>query len=120
MSGGRLMSDCLFCKIINGDIPSGKVYEDSQMIAIEDINPQAPIHLLIIPKKHIATTLELSPEDRQLIGEIFLRCNKLAEERKIDTSGFRVVNNCQEGAGQSVFHLHFHLLGGRIMRWPPG
>ncbi len=114
------MSDCLFCKIIKGDIPATKVFEDELMIAIEDINPQAPTHLLIIPKKHIATTLELSSEDRQLIGEIFLRANKLAEERKIDQSGFRIVNNCQEGAGQSVFHIHFHLLGGRPMTWPPG
>ena len=114
------MSDCLFCKIINGDIPATKVFEDELMIAIEDINPQAPTHLLIIPKKHIATALELSSEDRQVIGEVFLRANKLAEEREIDQSGFRIVNNCQEGAGQSVFHIHFHLLGGRSMTWPPG
>ncbi len=114
------MSDCLFCKIINGDIPATKVFEDELIIAIEDVNPQAPTHLLIIPKKHIATALELSSEDRKLIGEIFLLANKLAEERKIDQSGFRIVNNCQEGAGQSVFHIHFHLLGGRPMRWPPG
>jgi len=115
-----LMNDCLFCKIIKGDIPATKVFEDNQLIVIEDINPQAPTHLLIIPKKHIATTLDLTTEDCQLIGEVFLRCNKLAEERKIDRSGFRVVNNCQEGAGQSVFHLHFHLLGDRPMKWPPG
>lgn len=114
------MSDCLFCKIINGDIPATKVFEDDLLIAIEDINPQAPTHLLLIPKKHIPTSLELASEDRQLIGEIFLRANKLAKERKIDQSGFRVVNNCQEGAGQSVFHIHFHLLGGRPMTWPPG
>ena len=114
------MSDCLFCKIINGDIPATKVFEDELMIAIEDINPQAPTHLLIIPKKHISTALEIAPEDCQLIGEIFLRANKIAEERKIDQSGFRIVNNCQEGAGQSVFHIHFHLLGGRPMTWPPG
>ena len=114
------MSDCLFCKIINGDIPTTKVFEDELIIAIEDINPQAPTHLLIIPKKHIPTALELSSKDRQLIGEIFLRANKLAEERKIDQSGFRIVNNCQEGAGQTVFHIHFHLLGGRPMTWPPG
>lgn len=114
------MSDCLFCKIINGDIPAKKIYEDSKIIAIEDISPQAPTHLLVIPKKHIATILDLTSEDRQLIGEIFLSCNKLAVERKIDESGFRIVNNCQEGAGQSVFHLHFHLLGGRQMTWPPG
>lgn len=115
-----MISDCLFCKIIKGDISSNKVFEDGQMIAIEDIDPQAPTHLLIIPKKHIAKALELTSEDRQLIGDIFLRCNKLAEEREIDQSGFRIVNNCQEGAGQSVFHLHFHLLGGRKMTWPPG
>ncbi len=114
------MSDCLFCKIINGDIPANKVFEDDLMIVIEDINPQAPTHLLLVPKKHIATALELTSEDSQLIGEIFLRANKLSEERKIDQSGFRIVNNCQEGAGQSVFHIHFHLLGGRPMTWPPG
>lgn len=115
-----MMSDCLFCKIIKGDIPANKVFEDGQMIAIKDISPQAPTHLLIIPKKHISTTLDLTPEDRQLVGELFLCCNKLAIEREIDQSGFRIVNNCQEGAGQSVFHLHFHLLGGRKMSWPPG
>lgn len=115
-----MMNDCLFCKIIKGDIPANKVFEDGQMIAIEDIDPQAPTHLLIIPKKHISTTLDLTSEDRELIGDIFLRGNKLAEEREIDQSGFRIVNNCQEGAGQSVFHLHFHLLGGRKMTWPPG
>lgn len=114
------MTECLFCKIINGDVPVTRVYEDDLLIAIEDINPQAPTHLLVIPKKHIATTLDLTSEDRQLTGEIFLRCSKLAEERKIDKSGFRVVNNCQKGAGQTVFHLHFHLLGGRQMNWPPG
>ena len=114
------MSDCLLCKIINGDMPTTKVFEDDLLIASEDINPQAPTHLLLIPKKHVPTSLGLTSEDRQLIGEIFLRANKLAEERKIDQSGFRVVNNCQEGAGQSVFHIHFHLLGGRTMTWPPG
>ncbi len=118
--GRYFMSNCLFCKIIKGEIPATKVYENDQLIAIEDVSPQAPTHLLVIPKKHIATTLELASEDRQLIGEIYLRCNKLAEERKIDRSGYRIVNNCQEGAGQTVFHLHFHLLGGRNMTWPPG
>ncbi len=114
------MKDCLFCKIIKGDIPATKVFEDNQLIVIEDINPQAPTHLLVIPKKHISTTLDLTTDDSQLIGDAFLLCNQLAEGRKIDQSGFRVVNNCQEGAGQSVFHIHFHLLGGRPMKWPPG
>jgi histidine triad (HIT) family protein len=112
--------DCLFCKIIKGDIPSKKVFEDDRVFAFRDINPQAPTHILIIPKKHIPTNLDLTDSDKELIGYLYLVGNTLAKEDDIDKSGFRLVMNCNEGAGQSVFHIHLHLLGGRIMTWPPG
>lgn len=114
------MNDCLFCKIIAGEMPAKKVYENECLIAIEDINPQSPVHLLIIPKKHISTPFDISEADKELVGSVFLTANKLAEERNIVESGFRVVINCNKGAGQTVFHIHFHLLGGRSMQWPPG
>ncbi|NIQ01432.1 MAG: HIT domain-containing protein [Nitrospinaceae bacterium] len=114
------MEDCLFCKINQGEIPSEKVYDGEQVFAIQDINPQAPVHLLIIPKKHYSTILEIEEKDHDLIGTIFTVAIELAQERKLDQSGFRVVVNCGAEAGQSVFHIHYHLLGGRPMRWPPG
>jgi histidine triad (HIT) family protein len=110
--------DCLFCKIISGAIPSKKVHDDERIYAFEDIAPKAPTHVLMVPKKHIAKLAELSPEDAPLVGEIALRAAAIARERRLDS--FRLVANNGEGAGQSVFHLHFHLLGGRTMRWPPG
>jgi len=113
------MKDCLFCKIIAGEIPSKKVYEDEQTFAFSDINPQAPTHILIIPKKHIAGIKEAKPEDAEIIGLCHLVAAKLARERGIE-NGYRTVYNIGPGAGQTVFHLHLHLLGGRALRWPPG
>ncbi len=112
------MSDCLFCKISEGTIPSDKVYESDALFAINDINPQAPTHILIIPRIHQATLLDV--EDHTLMGSVISVANQLAKERGLDTSGYRLVVNCGAGAGQSVFHIHFHLLGGRALNWPPG
>ena len=114
------MEDCLFCKIIDGQIDSDIVYEDEQVIAFKDINPQAPTHILIAPKKHISTLLDLEEADNQLIGHIYQVANKLAKEEGIAEDGFRVVSNCKEAGGQTVFHIHYHLLGGRDLQWPPG
>lgn len=113
------MSDCLFCKIIRGEIPSKKVYEDERTFAFEDINPQAPTHVLIIPKKHIVGLKEAGAGDAEIIGYCQLVAAKLAKTRGIE-SGYRTVYNVGPGAGQSVFHLHLHLLGGRPLHWPPG
>ena len=112
--------DCLFCKMASGAIPVTKVYEDELLFAIEDIAPVAPMHLLIIPKRHLANTLELTPEDDQLIGAVHRLAASLARERGVEVEGFRLVNNNNAGAGQSVFHIHFHLLAGRKFSWPPG
>ncbi len=109
------MEDCVFCKIIKGEIPSEKVYEDDEIIAFKDIHPAAPIHILVIPKKHIATLLEVSEEDSYLIGRIYQVINKLAKDMGIDQSGFRVIVNCGRDAGQEVMHIHFHMLAGRKM-----
>ena len=111
--------DCLFCKIIAGQIPAKKVYEDDQVFAFEDINPQAPTHVLIIPKRHIVGLKEAKPEDAEILGYLQLVAAKLGRERKIE-EGYRTVYNVGPGAGQSVFHVHLHLLGGRPLRWPPG
>lgn len=105
--------DCIFCKIINREIPSKVVYEDEKIIAFEDINPQAPYHILLVPKKHLATLLEISEEDKELIGHLFLIANQIAKDKGIAKRGFRVIVNCNEEGGQKIFHLHFHLLGGR-------
>jgi histidine triad (HIT) family protein len=113
------MADCLFCKIIRGEIPSKKIYEDDKVFAFEDINPQAPTHALIIPKKHIAGLKEAEAGDAEIIGYCQLVAAKLARQRGIE-SGYRTVFNVGPGAGQSVFHLHLHLLGGRGLKWPPG
>jgi histidine triad (HIT) family protein len=112
--------DCLFCKIIKGEIPSKKVYEDDHLIAFEDIEPQAPVHILVIPRKHVSTILEAGPEDNELIGKMFQAANSIAKEKNIDESGFRLVLNCNRDGGQAVYHIHLHLLGGRQMSWPPG
>lgn len=114
------MDSCIFCKIINGTIPAKKVYEDDEVIAIEDINPVAPHHLLLIPKKHVVNALDLTPEDDRLVGRIFRVAAELARLRGVDERGFRVVQNSNADAGQSVFHIHFHLLAGRHLGWPPG
>ncbi len=112
--------DCLFCKISAGTIPAKIVFENERIVAFDDINPQAPTHIQIIPRKHIATTLELGAEDRELMGEIVQTAAALARERGIAESGFRLVVNTNPGAGQSVYHLHVHLIGGRRFGWPPG
>jgi histidine triad (HIT) family protein len=112
--------NCLFCKIVEKKIPSKIVYEDERVLAFEDINPQAPIHILVIPKKHISTSLEIKSDDNELVGYMFQVANKIAKERNIAERGFRLVMNCNRESGQTVFHIHLHLLGGRIMHWPPG
>ncbi len=113
------MSDCIFCLIANGSIPSNKVYEDDDILAFRDISPEAPVHIVIIPKQHIANILELDFSDN--IGQRILQvASKIAKDEGIAESGFRIVNNCNADGGQTVFHLHFHLLGGRNLKWPPG
>jgi len=114
------MPDCLFCKIIAREIPASIVYEDDRVIAFNDINPQAPTHVLLVPKRHIASLNELSPDDDALVGELVRRAAALASERRVSSSGFRTVFNTNRDAGQTVFHIHLHLLGGRAMHWPPG
>ena len=113
------MPECIFCKIVAGEIPATTVYQDDQVIAFEDLNPHAPTHVLIIPRKHVASLTEATPEDEGVIGHLNLIAAKIAGMRNI-TSGYRTVFNNGPGAGQSVFHLHLHLLGGRSLSWPPG
>lgn len=111
---------CIFCKITSGTIPAKVVYQDDQLVVIEDINPAAPQHLLLIPRKHIDSTLDLLPEDDFLIGHLHRVAAAIARERGFAGSGFRLVTNTNAAAGQSVFHIHFHLLAGRSLTWPPG
>jgi histidine triad (HIT) family protein len=115
-----MMGDCIFCRIIKGEIPAKKVFEDEQVVAIEDIAPVSPVHILIIPRKHFVSSLDLDPADNALIGHIFQVAARLAKERGVAENGFRIVNNTNAAAGQSVFHIHFHLLAGRQFHWPPG
>lgn len=112
------MSDCIFCRIVAGEIPSKKVYEDETVFAFEDIAPKAPTHVLVVPRRHVEKLADVGPADAGLLGALAERAAAIAKERGL--SDFRLVANNGEGAGQSVFHLHFHLLGGRPMRWPPG
>ena len=114
------MTDCLFCKIIAGDIPSEKVFEDDDVYAFRDINPVAPLHVLIIPKKHIATLNDLEGGDTQRVGKLMLAAKHIANQEGYAEEGYRTVINCGEKAGQSVFHIHLHLLAGRELNWPPG
>ena len=114
------MSDCLFCKIIERQIPASIVYEDDRVLAFNDINPQAPTHVLVVPKQHIASLNDLTPDDDRIVGELARRAAAIAQERGIAASGYRVVFNTNHDAGQTVFHIHLHLLGGRSMHWPPG
>ena len=107
------MNDCIFCKIINKEIQSSIVYEDDEILAFKDINPVAPVHILVIPKKHIASLIDLNKEDELIIGKIYTAINKIAEQEGIDSKGFRVIVNCGEDGGQEVKHLHFHVLGGK-------
>ena len=111
---------CIFCDIIQKKIPAKVIYEDDHALAFEDIRPQAPIHTLVIPKKHISTNLELQENDNNLIGHLFQVANNLARDKGIAERGFRLVMNCNPDAGQTVFHIHLHILGGRPMHWPPG
>lgn len=111
---------CIFCKIVAGSIPAKFVYQDEQVVAIEDINAQAPSHVLLIPRKHICTTLDLTTADNAMIGHLFQVAGRIARDLGIAEDGFRIVNNCNAAAGQTVWHLHFHLLGGRDLTWPPG
>jgi len=114
------MADCIFCKIASGEIPAKLVAQDDDLVAFHDLSPQAPVHVLIIPKQHLAGANDISSEEAALIGRIWSRIPAIAAQLGVRDSGYRVVNNCGAPAGQSVFHLHFHLLGGRAMGWPPG
>lgn len=111
--------DCIFCKIANGEIPSKKVYEDESVVAFYDLDPQAPTHILVIPKEHIASAAEITPENSAVVAHIFEVIAKLSKELDMK-DGFRVVSNCGESAGQSVKHLHFHIMSGRAFTWPAG
>jgi len=112
--------DCLFCKILAGDIPADIIYESDTAIAFRDINPQAPTHVLIIPRQHIATINDISDDDQALVGSLYTAAREIAAAEGIADDGYRAVMNCNEGAGQTVFHIHLHLLGGRGFSWPPG
>tara|TARA_Y100001970_G_scaffold278038_1_gene383170 strand:- start:65 stop:409 length:345 start_codon:yes stop_codon:yes gene_type:complete len=114
------MTDCLFCKIIDGEIPGDIVYENDSVLAFNDINPIAPVHILIIPKEHIATLNDLEEKHTQTMGELFLAAKKIASEKGFSESGYRTVFNCNKDAQQTVFHIHLHLIAGRQMTWPPG
>ena len=114
------MSTCLFCKIVNREIPAAIVYEDDRVLAFNDINPQAPSHVLVIPKRHVTSLNDLGPDDDALIGEVVRRAAAIASDRGLATGGFRTVFNTGRDGGQTVFHIHLHLLGGRAMTWPPG
>lgn len=114
------METCLFCRIIKGEIPCNKVFEDDKLIVIEDISPVAPFHLLAIPRRHYKNTLDMQPEDTEIIGHVFQVAASIARSKGFADSGFRIVNNNNEGAGQSVFHIHFHIIAGRDLQWPPG
>ncbi len=112
--------DCLFCKIAGGQIEAAFVHQDETLLAFRDINPQAPLHVLIIPRRHIATLNDLTPADDALVGSMFRRAAVIADEHGYAERGYRTVFNCQRGAGQTVFHIHLHLLAGRSLGWPPG
>jgi len=114
------MEECIFCKIIRNEIPSKKVYEDDQILVIEDILPKAPLHLLFLPKRHLVNCLDMTSEDDALIGYIFRKAGEIVRQKGYADSGFRMVQNNGEGVGQSVFHIHFHLMAGRHFTWPPG
>ncbi|MCR6513496.1 MAG: histidine triad nucleotide-binding protein [Clostridium chrysemydis] len=113
------MTDCIFCKIIKGEIPSKKIYEDDLVYAFYDINPEAPIHFLVVPKEHIQGANDITEENSKYIAHIFLVINKIASELGIREGGYRIINNCGEDGGQTVNHIHFHVMGGKKMKWPP-
>jgi histidine triad (HIT) family protein len=114
------VQDCLFCKIVDGGLAADIVYENDSLIAFRDINPKAPTHILLIPRRHIATMNDLQAGDESLAGELFITAARIAADEGLAEDGYRVVMNCNEAAGQSVFHIHLHLMGGRTMTWPPG
>ena len=114
------MDNCIFCKIIKGEVPCKKIFEDEEALAFHDINPAAPIHFLVIPKRHITNIMETSLEDSALLGKLLFLAQRLAAEQGCEENGFRLVINCKSHGGQSVDHLHLHILGGRQLRWPPG
>jgi len=111
---------CLFCKIVAGEVPAKRVHEDEELVAFEDINPQAPLHVLVIPKRHISTLNDMTAADDAIVGQMARRAAAIARERGFDGSGYRTVLNCNSDAGQTVFHIHLHLLAGRRLAWPPG
>ncbi len=114
------MSETIFSKIINREIPADILYEDDDVLAFSDVSPQAPVHFLVIPKQAIATVNDIQPQQAELVGKMVLAAQKLAKEKGVSDDGYRLVMNCNEGAGQTVFHIHLHVLGGRPMTWPPG
>jgi histidine triad (HIT) family protein len=113
-------ADCLFCKIVAGEIDADIVFQDDDVVAFRDINPQAPTHVLIVPRNHVATINDLAEGNIGDVGSLFLAAKAVAKQESLEESGYRAVMNCMEGAGQSVFHIHLHVLGGRSLRWPPG
>lgn len=115
-----MVENCIFCKIATGQIPSTEVYSDDEFYAFRDLNPQAPTHVLIVPRKHIPKITEAKPDDAALLGRLLLAANKVAQKEGITEKGFRYVLNCEAWGGQTVFHIHVHILGGRPMAWPPG
>ena len=114
------MSDCIFCKIVSGDIPGDIVYQDDDVLAFRDLGPQAPVHVLVIPKRHISTINDLQQGDVELIGKMYLAAKLIAKQEGMDESGYRCVMNCNDDGGQTVHHIHLHILGKRQMTWPPG
>lgn len=114
------MQECLFCRIVEKDLPSDFVVETEDLVAFRDIDPKAPLHVLIVPRRHIATVNDLVPDDADLISKLVLAAREIAQRENVAESGYRLVMNCNAGAGQTVFHIHLHLLGGRQMTWPPG
>ncbi len=114
------MADCLFCKMVSGEIKPDTVYEDDNVLAFRDISPQAPMHVLVIPKRHISTLNDLNQDDAQLIGQLSLAAAKIAEQEGVAEAGYRTVMNCNAAGGQTVFHIHMHVLAGRNLTWPPG
>jgi histidine triad (HIT) family protein len=114
------MTNCIFCRIASGDIPANVVYQDDQVVAFRDLNPQAPTHVLVVPRRHVATLNDLGETDAELVGRMYLAARQIAADEGVAERGYRTVFNCNAEAGQSVFHLHLHVLGGRPMGWPPG
>ena len=114
------MADCLFCKMVSGEIKPDIVFEDEEVLAFRDVNPQAPMHVLVIPKTHISTVNDLTPEHASLVGRLYLAAQKIAADEGVAEPGYRLVMNCNADAGQSVYHIHLHVLGGRPLSWPPG